>query len=151
MVPYQALENQAGSCAAEAFYVAWSLLNSGLCEERDLSLGVFNSHGQEVRVELVGKTKLNPGHAVLFVTIDNQTYELSFRMNRADEDPTIERITENSLSEDRLKWVEPIDEALKRYGEELHDNRGYDISIRSSVADPNQTDTAAEVRFDQEF
>lgn len=116
----------------------------------DLSLGVFRDHGELVRAGFIGSEKPISGHAILFVTLDNQTYEFNFRMNRADDDPGIESVSKDSLSEDRLKWVEPINEALSRYGTELLDNRGCGLTIQACTTDP-QSKYATPLIIDPDF
>ncbi len=149
-LPYEALSSRGGSCAAEAFFVAHKLLESKAVAIEDLSLGVFRDHGELVRAGFIGSEKPISGHAILFVTLDNQTYEFNFRMNRADDDPGIESVSKDSLSEDRLKWVEPINEALSRYGTELLDNRGCGLTIQACTTDP-QSKYATPLIIDPDF
>lgn len=113
-------------------------------------MGAFRNHGEETNVGLVGKTIKNPGHVVLLVVRDSKTYELSFRLNRGNEAPTIEALAPDSLSEERLKWVEPIDEAFFRYGQELDDRAIYNLSFDTCISGPGDSD-ADQVAFDDNF
>jgi hypothetical protein len=148
-LPYDAILNRKGSCAAEAFFVAKELLASGIVNKKDLSMGVFRNHGDYSEVGFIGKTKQIPGHAILIVTISGQAYELSFRMDRVDQKPTLERVTSDSMFSDRFKWVDPISEALVRYGDELSDSRGRLVRIED--CDTNPIGGESQISLNEDF